>query len=412
MPRPLARTLLLLATLLVAAASARAQPADGPKVVWNYPRADATLDREAVPVIAVLSDESGVKSVEITVNGTPLALPTKPSPDTPPASFHVNARATLAMGRNTVALKVTSGAGKTTTVTRTVTRVPPPPPPVATAPGGTAKPPAPAVKGIARYAVVIGVGAYDRPGMPPARFAQADAQAMYDFLTTTGGYPKENVQLVSSASETKPTLTGIRRALGVWLHGKAGKDDSVLVYFAGQGAPEMDAAGREKDGLSKYLVTQDTDPESLFSTALAMTELERVFARLRSERVVFLVDTDFTGQPDARSFVRQRTRAAGMSPEFLERLGGAKGRVLIMASGTNEAAREPAELQHGLFTHYVLQGLGGAADRNGDGFVTVSELYSFVQGKVVEHARRLGVRQSPVLSGAVTDLPLTEIRKR
>jgi hypothetical protein len=39
-----------------------------------------------------------------------------------------------------------------------------------------------------------------------------------------------------------------------------------------------------------------------------------------------------------------------------------------------EAAFELDELGHGVFTYYVLEGLQGKADRNGDGIVTVSEL--------------------------------------
>lgn len=41
-----------------------------------------------------------------------------------------------------------------------------------------------------------------------------------------------------------------------------------LIYYAGHGAPEIDAAGAESAGLSKYLVPRDADPDSLYSTAL------------------------------------------------------------------------------------------------------------------------------------------------
>jgi 16S rRNA G966 N2-methylase RsmD len=59
------------------------------------------------------------------------------------------------------------------------------------------------------------------------------------------------VLLLTESSGTRPTLANMKRALGQWLVNKAGKDDLVLVYYAGHGAPEVDATGRDRTGLSK-----------------------------------------------------------------------------------------------------------------------------------------------------------------
>ena len=53
-----------------------------------------------------------------------------------------------------------------------------------------------------------------------------------------------------------------------------------------------------------------------------------------------------------------------------------------------------------LFTYYVLKGLGGAADRNKDKQLTVSELGSYVQSNVKEQAAAKGWNQTPELQGA------------
>ncbi|MBI1733614.1 MAG: caspase family protein [Candidatus Rokubacteria bacterium] len=395
----------LLVALVLIAVSAMAQPADGPKVQLGYPPADLRTDKDVIPVIGLIADEHGVKSVELVVNGQPVALGAPPDPAKPPPSFPVTAKAPLLMGRNQISLTVTSGAGKTTQVTRSVTRVPPAP--VASPP--PAAPPVPAKKPAERYAVIVGAGTYEQSTLPAAPVAERDAQALYDLLVTKGGYKTENVQFLTGP---KATLRAVNQALGVWLYRRASKDDSVLVYFAGRGAPEVDPTGRERDGLAKYLLTGDTDPESLFSTAFPLTKLEDVFQRLRSDRVVFLLDADFTGNMTGRSYSRQSTRAASVSAAFLERLASATGRVFITASGANESAIEAADVRHGLFTYYLLQGLGGAADRDADGIVTLNELYGFMQGKVAEHAKKLGTRQTPVMQGALTDLPLVEVPKR
>jgi uncharacterized caspase-like protein len=71
-------------------------------------------------------------------------------------------------------------------------------------------------------------------------------------------------------------------------------------------------------------------------------------------------------------------------------------------------ALEVPSLGHGLFTYYVLEGLQGKADRNGDGIVTVSELYEYVEDQVDTAARRAGGRQRPLMKGEIEgSLPLS-----
>jgi uncharacterized caspase-like protein len=142
-----------------------------------------------------------------------------------------------------------------------------------------------------------------------------------------------------------------------------------------------------------------------------MDDIETIFRRLQSERVVFVIDTCFSGAAGGRTFTRQATRAGHMSKEFLDRLAGSKGRVVISAAGPNELALELPDLKHGLFTYHVIKGMEGAADADGDKIVTVNELFQYVQKKVSDDARQQNSKQTPVMSGAVADLPLMEIKK-
>ena len=89
---------------------------------------------------------------------------------------------------------------------------------------------------------------------------------------------------------------------------------------------------------------------------------------------------------------------ATLTDEFLDDLA-AKGRLVVSACGVNEVALETPEIGHGLFTYYVLKGLEGAADRDNDGRVTVSELYDYVYHNVSQHARRLGGSMHPIQKG-------------
>ena len=93
-----------------------------------------------------------------------------------------------------------------------------------------------------------------------------------------------------------------------------------------------------------------------------------VFTYARSEclSTVMLLDTCYSGTAGGRTFARQQVRGSGLNDQFLERLTRSRGRIIITASGPNEVALELPNLTHGLFTYYVLEGLRGKADREGD----------------------------------------------
>ena len=376
-----------------------APPADteAPKIAINYPGPDTKVEREQLVVLGLVTDNVGVDRVQVTVNGVEVAQPRDIGVSG--KGLPIRVPAALQPGENVIEITATDKAGNVAQVVRTVTHV-------ASATATAPAPPAPKVAN--RWAVVIGIGEYEHKAIPRLRFAARDAQAMYDFLTTKGGYPKQNVLLLTDTTAEKPTLQNIRRALGDFLFRRPGRDDMVLIYYAGHGAPEVDAAGAETDGLSKYLIPRNADPDSLYSTAFPMDEIQKIFARIPSERVVMLLDTCYSGTAGGRTFARQQIRSGNLSDQFLERLTRSRGRVVITASGPNEVALESPDLGHGIFTYYLLEGLAGKADRNGDGLVTVSELYEYVEDQVDRAARLAGGKQRPLMKGEIEGtLPLS-----
>jgi uncharacterized caspase-like protein len=70
--------------------------------------------------------------------------------------------------------------------------------------------------------------------------------------------------------------------------------------------------------------------------------------------------------------------------------------VIITASDANEVSVEKDELKHGVFTFYLLEGLRGKADYDGDGMITIDEIYRYVSTKVPQAS---GQDQHPVKKG-------------
>jgi hypothetical protein len=292
-----------------------------------------------------------------------------------------------------------------------------PPPPAAERPRtepprAPAAPPA-AMIGRDGYAVVIGVGRYEAIGIPSLKYAVADAEAVYKVLTEIAGFKKDHVLLLTDRSERKPTLRNVKYALGTFLARAAQKDDTVIVYFAGHGAPEVDQRGLERDGLAKYLIPSDADPDDLFSTALPMDDLQTIFGRIEAERVVVFLDACYSGAAGGRTFASKRTRSGIVDDLFLERLTRSRGRAIITASRPAEVSIELPELGHGIFTYYLTEGLRGAGDLNRDGIVSLQELYEYLEQQVVRKSRSVGGNQHPVMKGELEGaLPLTRVRGR
>jgi uncharacterized caspase-like protein len=240
-----------------------------------------------------------------------------------------------------------------------------------------------------------------------------DAEAIAEILISSAGFKNEHVLLLTDKTPKPPTLRNIKWALGTFLARSAGKEDTVLIFFAGHGAPEVDPRGIEGDGLAKYLVPTDADPDDLFSTALPMDDLQNIFGRIEAERMVVFLDACYSGAAGGRTFASRKTRAGTVDDLFLERLTRSKGRAIVTASRPAEVSVELPELGHGIFTYYLTEGLKGAGDLNRDGIVSLQELYEYVEQQVVRKSRAVGGNQHPVMKGEMEGvLPLTKVRGR
>jgi uncharacterized caspase-like protein len=116
---------------------------------------------------------------------------------------------------------------------------------------------------------------------------------------------------------------------------------------------------------------------------MPMREVEIFFQRLAAERVTFIADTCFSGATSGRTFATTSRRAV-VSEAFLTCLSRGKGRIVLTASRVNQVSQERDSLGHGVFAYYLLEGLNGKADQDGDGIITVDKIYNYVSLKVPE----------------------------
>jgi uncharacterized caspase-like protein len=153
----------------------------------------------------------------------------------------------------------------------------------------------------------------------------------------------------------------------------------VIIFFAGHGATERMPPARTATA-RKYLLSYDTDPAISTPRPCPCWRL-RILNRIRSERLVFLADACYSGGSGGRTISISGIRA-NIADGFLERVAGGRGKVIITASSANEVSVEKDELQHGVFTYYLLEGLRGKADLDRDAMITVDEVYRYVYEQV------------------------------
>lgn len=261
-----------------------------------------------------------------------------------------------------------------------------------------------------QWAVVVGVGDYQDPGIRDLRFSEADAQALYEFLLDPegGGFPEDHVRLLLGSEATQQA---IRAAFG-WLIEAAGEDDLVVFYFSGHGSYDTDFNGDEEDGFDEYLVPYDAKPDNLYGTAVRDDEIGDWLSSLASRCVLLVLDTCFSGgaMRTVRGFDNPARRAGPGNRVFTDLVG--EGRLFLASSQEGEPSYEDEGLGHGVFTYFLLKGLGreGApeADADGDGRVMVEELKAYLEQRVPTYVRdTLHERpQHPLLEG---DLSLAKL---
>jgi hypothetical protein len=342
---------------------ALASPADGQQI---------TADR--VQLIGSVGSANGLEGIAITVNGRPVAMQGARGIAVKPASaasLDFSERIALVEGRNQIVVTATDAQHQSASRTVTVTRL---------AEHGQI------------HAVLIGISRY--AAIRSLRYADRDAMALAEYLEKQVGVPRANITLLVN---DQATLVNLKRVLGTELKRRAAEKDTVIIFYAGHGAPEADAANPDDDGLEKYLVPHDGDPRDLYTTGLPMREVENILQRLSAERVVVITDACYSGATGGRTFSTGSRRAV-VSDNFLARLSRGRGRVVLTASRASEVSEERDELKHGVFTYYLLEGLRGGADLDGDGVITVDEIYAYVSRKV---PTATGQNQHPLKKGEV-----------
>jgi hypothetical protein len=239
------------------------------------------------------------------------------------------------------------------------------------------------------FALIVGIERYET--LPKADFGERDAEVFRHYVLGLG-VPEENVILLLGPRATK---TGMMKYIEEWLPRNVTADSRVFVFYSGHGAPDP-ATG------AAYLVPYDGDPTFLQSSAYPVPRLLERLEALKAKETVVALDACFSGA-GGRSVIAKGTRplvaiatTANVGPKVS----------VLAASSSDEISGSLDEQGHGLFTYYLLKGLQGKADADGNGHVSLEELHAYVKKSVQREARRQNREQTPNLQSATPGLTL------
>ncbi len=239
-----------------------------------------------------------------------------------------------------------------------------------------------------RYALLVGVKDYDHSKLNTLEYAVNDVVELGELLRR---HSYDVTLLRSGADDARlvPTLANIQARLAEVLE-KCKRHDTVLVALAGHGLQfETDRPGDADDA---FFCPQDARPlpqrrETLLSLAMLYKRLDDSGAGVK----LLLVDA-CRDDPSAPRGVRR-----GVDGSTAPR--PPRGVAALFSCSAGESAYESPRLKHGVFFHYVLEGLRGKASAEGE--VTWDGLQMYVRRRVSRDVGELiggGALQTPALN--------------
>ncbi|MGE0755708.1 MAG: caspase family protein [Pirellulaceae bacterium] len=293
-----------------------------------------------------------------------------------------------------------------------------------------------------RHALLVGVNQYRyaSPNMENLKGAVNDVKNFRQILIREYGFSAAHIKTLT---DDGATLESIRRDFQE-LASRLRPDDTFVFHFSGHGTQIPDDNGDERrtdpnDDRDEALCPHDMDSRG--GNALRDDELGRMLDALPARDIVVILDCchSGTGTKDIRRAGRDRFWPIASSPrstastpassthspmgEDVSTASGGRRRVVIAACTAIQRAHE---LDHeltgntalpsfssGSLTHYLVQGLRGPADTDGDGLVSYTEAHQFALRRINEFENAAAgdesVRQTPVLEAGDDDRVLLPV---
>lgn len=237
------------------------------------------------------------------------------------------------------------------------------------------------IKGPQSFAMIMGISKYKY--VRPLNYADKDAEMFRDFLKSPAGGNLSNDNIYMLLNE-QATLANFYTKGFQWLKVKnLQQGDRLFIYLAGHG----DAIDEDQFFYLAYDCNPAGDKNNyLVSGAIQMYNVKAKIQREATKGVeVYLImdacrSNELPGGAEGQGF---------FNSAISEKRAG---EIIMLATGAGQESLEDASIGngHGLFTWYLVDGLSGMADTDGDkdNKITVAEIQQYVQKNVPSVAQQ------------------------
>jgi hypothetical protein len=227
-----------------------------------------------------------------------------------------------------------------------------------------------------RRALILANGAFADGGIPPLMSPVTDGGRLRDLLSRAdvGGF---DVDFYADATSIETRIAVQRFFAG------AEHDDLSVMLISGHGL-------KDRNG-KLYFATSDTQKDLLSATALPSNFVIEQMDESQSRQKVLFIDTCYSG-----AFAKGMTYKSGAQTITNDDfdMGDTAGRAIITASSAIEVANENDVdgATQSVFTRHLIEGIEtGKADRDGQGSISLDELFFYVK----ENLKRDAPGQTP-----------------
>jgi len=223
------------------------------------------------------------------------------------------------------------------------------------------------------WAVVIGINEYEHL-QRPLKYAKRDAELMRNFLCNEAGFEKVyHFSEDSSEKQLLPTRSNVMRLLHIMFERPfMSAGDNFWFFFSGHGV--------RQNGCD-YLMPTDGFPEDIANSNISVNFIIQRLRRCGADNIILILDACRDEGKSVEGIGRQTAEQARQM-----------GVISIASCSPNQISYEIEDLQQGVFTCALLEGLGSQGK-----CATVERLNQYLIHRVPELNRQCGKpKQTPL----------------
>jgi hypothetical protein len=246
------------------------------------------------------------------------------------------------------------------------------------------------------WSLAIGIADYENPTIPRLKYPDNDAWSMYSFWKSPmgGALDDDHLDILVDDAATKANVEASMRKM----FEKAKANDVVCFFFSGH-------------GLKGSFLPSDYDGDRL---RLYHNDINKMLNNCPAKYKLVIADACHSGSYIASKspIKKDEANSDALGNQYYEDLTKAHpGTAFMLSSLAEEESLEVSSLKNSVFTYFVIRGLKGEANANGDDKVTVKELFDFVSLNVRNYAANLGKVQTPIMKGDFDpEMPVSILR--